>query len=409
MARKGNSKLAMAMLLLLVVVFGSLTVYFGFSLASANSNIQSLQSSGAALQARNAELQRILSAGQSQSNVSLVSLNPVAIYDEANRSVVTVQGSRVVTALTFFGPQSTVESVLGSGFVVQYSNAYYVVTNFHVVDSLVNVTVTFWNGDAYGGKVIGSDANSDLAVISTGASTTDYSPLNFGLSSYVRVGQPVMAIGNPYGLSGSVTFGIVSQVGRSIQYQSSTSTFTVADAIQFSAPINPGNSGGPLVNAYGQVVGITSAAVTGAQAVGFAIPSDTILRELPFLITTGHYDQHPYLGLEAAADMNYQLAQAMGTNVTYGVLIEKTDPGGPADKAGLKGGQQMVTIDQQQYLVGGDIIVSLNGTRIVNYDSFAASLEEHANPGGSVQIGIIRAGVSMTIQVIVGTQPSQQT
>jgi S1-C subfamily serine protease len=408
MVRKNNlSKPAMAILLLLVVVFGSMTVYYSLSLASANSNIQNLQSSGAALKVKNTELQRILSAEQSQGNASLMSLNPVAIYDRANRSVVTVQGSRVVTTLTFFGPQSTVESVLGSGFVVKYSNAYYVVTNFHVVDSLVNVTVTFWNGDAYRGNVVGSDAYSDLAILSTGGSMTDFSPLDFGLSSGVRVGQPVMAIGNPYGLSGSVTFGIISQVGRSIQYQSSTSTFTVVDAIQFSAPINPGNSGGPLLNAFGQVVGITSAAVTGAQAVGFAIPSDTILRELPLLITTGRYGQHPYFGLQAAADMNFQLAQAMGSNVTYGVLIERTNSGGPADKAGIRGGQQVVTIDQQQYLVGGDIIVSLNGKRIVNYDSFAAFLEEHSDPGGSVQVGIIRAGAPMIIQVTVGAQPAQ--
>jgi S1-C subfamily serine protease len=399
------SKTTVAILLLLVVVLGSLTVYYGISLASANSSIRNLQGTTAALQARNDELQKMIS-DQSQGNVSLMGLDPVAIYDLANQSVVTIQGSRVLTVMTIFGPQQTVQSVLGSGFVVEFSNSDYIVTNFHVIDSMVNVTVTFWNGDAYAGKVVGSDANSDLAVLSIGTSTAPFSPLNLGSSAYVRVGQPVMAIGNPYGLSGTVTFGIVSQVGRSIQYQSTTSTFTVDDSIQFSAPINPGNSGGPLINAQGRVVGITSAAVSGAQAVGFAIPSDTIFRELPFLITTGKYDRHPYLGIQAA-DMNYQLAQAMGTNVTYGVLIEKTEAGGPADKAGLKGGQQTITVGQQQYVLGGDIMISVNGTRIINYDSLAAYLEEHTIPGDTVSVGVIRSGVPMTLQITLGALPSQ--
>jgi S1-C subfamily serine protease len=215
-----------------------------------------------------------------------------------------------------------------------------------------------------------------------------------------------MAIGNPYGLSGSVTFGIVSQVGRTIQYQSSTGTFTVAGAIQFSAPINPGNSGGPLLDAAGMVVGITSAGVSGSQGVGFAIPSDTIIRELPFLISTGKYEKHSYFGVQGV-DMNYQLSQVMGTSVTYGVVIEKTVPGGPADKAGLKGGQRIVTIGEDQYRVGGDIIVSLNGARIVNYDSFSTYLETYTVPGQSVQVGIIRSGNYLVLQVSVGTRPNQ--
>ena len=157
-------------------------------------------------------------------------MNPVAIYASSNDSVVTVQGSRSVTVLTIFGPQTSVESVLGSGFVIENSNSYFVVTNFHVVDSMVNTTVTFWNGDAYVATVVGSDPYSDIAVLSTKAPQNDLHPLNFASSYTLRVGQPVLAIGNPFGLSGSVTFGIVSQLGRSIQYQSTTGTFTLADA-----------------------------------------------------------------------------------------------------------------------------------------------------------------------------------
>jgi S1-C subfamily serine protease len=350
-------------------------------------------------------LEQIQSLEHVQDDSSL-GLDPVRIYGNSNRSVVTVQGARLVKGLSLFGIQNSVEGVIGSGFVIKYLNSHYVVTNFHVIDSLVNVTVTFWNGDAYAATVIGSDPYSDIGVLSTKGGEVDPIPLAFDSSSLVRVGQPVMAIGNPYGLSGSVTFGIVSQVGRTIQYQSTTGSFLVADAIQFSAPINPGNSGGPLLDANGMVVGITSAAVSGSQGVGFAIPSDTITRELPFLITVGKYDRHPYLGVRGA-DMNYLLAQAMGINITYGLLVVGVTPGGPADKAGLKVGQRLVTIGGDQYPVDGDIIISMNGVRIVNSDAFAAYIEEHLTPGDTVQVGIIRSGALTVVQVTVAARPSQ--
>jgi S1-C subfamily serine protease len=156
---------------------------------------------------------------------------------------------------------------------------------------------------------------------------------------------------------------------------------------------------------YGTVVGITSADVSGAQGVGFAIPSDTILRELPYLISTGKYELHPYVGVEGV-DMNYQLSQLSGTNVTYGVLVENVEPGSPAAQAGLEAGQQTVTISGQQYVVGGDIIVAVNGTRIVNYDAFLTYLERYTLPGQTIIMTLIRSGKYQTIQVTVGTQPS---
>jgi S1-C subfamily serine protease len=391
---------AIILLLVAVIVSGTTVAYYSLALAAAEADVRSLQQAGAG----DAENSDYFRQTQSDVNVSVGGLDPAAIYDAANSSVVTVQGSRIVTVLTIFGTSESVETIFGSGFVVRYSASDYIVTNYHVVDSLLNVTVTFWNGDTYGAKVIGSDPESDLAVLSVKASDSDLHPLNLASSSSVRVGQPVIAIGNPFGLSGSVTFGIVSQVGRTIQYQSSSSTFTVVDAIQFSAPINPGNSGGPLLDSGGLVVGITSAAVSGSQGVGFAIPSDAIIRELPTLISTGSYDMHPYLGIQGA-DMNYQLAQVTGANVTYGVLVEQVTPGGPADKAGLRAGQQVVTIGQEQYTIGGDIIVSLNGTRIVNSDAFSSYLEDRTLPGESVHVGIVRSGNYMILIVVIGTQP----
>jgi 2-alkenal reductase len=178
----------------------------------------------------------------------------------------------------------------------------------------------------------------------------------------------------------------------------------IADTIQFSAAINPGNSGGPLIDSKGMVVGITSASVTNSQGLGFAIPVDTISRELPFLVKDGRYDKHPYLGVQLV-DMNYELSQAMGTNVTWGVLVEGIVAGGPADKSGLIGGTRTITILDQRYLIGGDIITSVNGTRVVDYDDFASYLEQHAVSGQTVQLGIIRQGDSMVISVVLGTRP----
>jgi len=222
-------------------------------------------------------------------------------------------------------------------------------------------------------------------------------------SSAVQVGQPVVAIGNPYGLSGSMTFGIVSQLGRTIQ-EATTGQFSISGVIQFSAPINPGNSGGPLLNANGMVLGITTATVNGSQGVGFAIPSSTILKELPSLISTGQYTMHSYLGI-SGVDMSYQLAQASGTSVTYGVLIESVVSGGPAATAGLKVGAKTVTISGQQYLVGGDIITSINGTKIVNQDALATYLAQNTVSGQTIQLGIIRAGAPMTVTLTLGQRP----
>lgn len=325
-------------------------------------------------------------------------LDPVAIYAQASPGVVTVQG--VIIDMIGTG------SVLGTGFVVAYSNSYYIITNFHVVDGLTDSTVTFSNGDAYPATVVGSDAYSDLAVVSVKASASEFHPLQLGVSSSLEVGESVVAIGSPYGLSGTITVGVVSQVGRSLQ-EDTAGGFAIADTIQFSAAINPGNSGGPLIGSNGMVVGITTATTSGSQGLGFAIPSDTISRELPYLVKDGKYDRHPYLGVQLV-DMNYQLSQAMRTTVTWGVLIHSTVPNGPASKAGLRGGTQNATIEGQRYLTGGDIIISFDGNKIANYDALSTYLERHAVPGETIQVGIIRSGKEMVILVQVGTRPAIQ-
>ena len=388
---------------ILLVVTAAATAYSYYLLQQSSSSQSQLQQLVSNLESRNTQLQQELSSGVTASNASVLSLDPVSIYRSANRSIVTIHGVQVTTVNTFFGPQQSLQVVLGSGFVIQDSGSYYIVTNFHVLSGDTNLTVTFWNGNSYVGKVVGTDPYSDLGVVSVTAPPSQLLPIQIASSSSLKVGQPVVAIGNPFGLTSSMTFGIISQVGRTIQ-DPVAGNFSIASAIQFSAPINPGNSGGALLNSKGEVVGITTAVVNGAQGVGFAIPSDTIVRELPSLIITGKYNLHPYLGI-GSADMSYALAQKQGTNFTYGALIEQVVPGGPASRAGLRAGNTMVTLEGTQYVIGGDIIVSLNGTKIVNTDALSTYLEGHALAGQTVQVGIIRDGSFQTVNVGLGTRP----
>jgi len=333
---------------------------------------------------------------------SSTELNAEQIYATANESVATLQGTQVESS--YFGNE--LADVLGSGFAITYNGSDYIVTNYHVVDSTSNLTVTFSDGDAYPAKVVGSDPYSDLAIVSVpSAPSSEFVPLTLTTSSTLRVGDSVVAIGNPYGLTGSMTEGIVSQLGRTIQDETA-GNYSIANVIQFSAAINPGNSGGPLLNANGQVVGITTAAVTSSEGLGFAIPSDTIIEELPSLIANGSYDLHSYLGI-SEVDMNYQLTQAAGTNVTYGVLVESVVAGGPAANAGLQGGSETVVVNGVQYLIGGDIITSINGTRIIDSDALGTYLEAHTVAGQAVVLGIIGPGdKSMNVTVTLGERPS---
>jgi len=327
---------------------------------------------------------------------------PVQIYSADSQGIVTIQGVVQDFTLDTY-PNGTLNPVLGTGFVVLYQGQDYIITNYHVVDGLLDTTVTFSNGDSYAAKLVGSDPYSDIAVVSVNAPASDYHPLQIGSSASLQVGETVVAIGNPYGLSNTVTVGVVSQLGRALQ-TGTTGGYAIPDTVQFSAAVNPGNSGGPLIAPDDMVVGITCASVSNSEGLGFAIPSDTITRELPSLIAQGQYSKHPYLGVELVG-MSYQLAQAMGTNVTYGLLVVSVVAGGPASIAGLRGGTQNVTIQQQEYVIGGDIIVSINGQRVTDYDSFSAYLEENTIAGQTVQLGIIRNGQYMVISVVLGARP----
>lgn len=325
------------------------------------------------------------------------------IYDRAKDSVVVVYGYRPTVVLGLFGPSTIYEMVQGSGFVISLNGSYYILTNNHVVEGLQNITLVFSDGEAYEAKLVGRDPYSDLAVLAAKAPNWKLKPLPITSSSSLKVGDVVLALGNPFGLQGSLTQGVVSQLGRSITTEA-TGGYLIPDIIQFDAPINPGNSGGPLLNLMGEVVGMTTAILGSAQGIGFAIPSDTILRELPYLIAKGYYDQHPWLGI-VGVDMNYEIAKAMGVNVTYGWLIVSVIPGGPADRAGLKGGDREVLIAGRAVVIGGDVIIGVDGHRVRNSDDLTTYLERNCRPGDKVKLEVLRDGRLLEITVTLGKRP----
>jgi S1-C subfamily serine protease len=336
-------------------------------------------------------------------NVSLSQL-----YDQVQSSVVVVQGTTVTEYYNPWGqPYYQYGEVQGSGFVYNSTGQFIIVTNYHVVDGASNITVTFMDGDAYAAKVIGSDPYADLAVLTSNASQDEYKALSITSSSTLSVGDPVLAIGTPCGLAGTVTSGIVSALGRTIT-ESTTGGYVIADCIQTTTPINPGNSGGPLLNYQGEVIGITTAIVTSSQGLGFAIPSNTILREIQSLITNGSYSSHPALGA-AGTDMTYGIAQAMKVNVTYGWLIAQVTSGGAADKAGLIGGTTQTQVEGTTVTIGGDIIIAINGTRITNMDDLSTYLEEYTLPGQTINVTIVRNNQALTFPVELQARPPLST
>jgi S1-C subfamily serine protease len=302
------------------------------------------------------------------------------IYAGVRDSVVLVQGT------------TSDGGVQGSGFAYTLSDSNVVITNYHMVHGTSDLSVTFSNGNGYSATVLGTDSYSDLAVLSVDAPASEFKPVEIVSSSTLRVGDPVIAIGNPYGLVGSLTTGVVSALGRTITEEEYAGGFAIANIIQTSAPINPGNSGGPLLNAVGKVVGVTTAIVSDSQGLGFAIPSNTILREISVLITTGTYRDHSYLGV-SGQDMSYNIAQKINASVTYGWRIASVTAGGPSDGR----------------LEANDIIIAMNETLIRNNDDLASYLAEKTLPGQLLTLTVVRDGSTVDVNVILGRRPAPPT
>jgi S1-C subfamily serine protease len=297
------------------------------------------------------------------------------------------------------GGQST---RLGSGFV--YDKQGHIITNNHVIDGATAADVTFVDGNSYRAKVVGNDPSSDIAVlqITDDFSQENLSPLALSNSSSLQVGQQVIAIGNPFGLSDSMTTGIISQTGRLLP--NPETKFSTPDAVQTDAPINPGNSGGPLLNLQGQVVGINTAinSATGEfSGIGFAVPSNTIARELPTLIQKGTYD-HPWLGISGGRMTPDQVLSAGLPRNYKGVVVGSVQPGSPAEKVGLQG------IPQGDISIGqkiGDIITGVDGHPVRTIDDLINYIDLHKTVGDNVVLTISRQGQITNLNLVLGARP----
>jgi S1-C subfamily serine protease len=399
--RKPPFSTAIIVIIIIASLVGGGLIGYSISNLTISGSVSDLQDQVSALQGQVSNLQSAQNVA-TQNGTYIVGENAslAPLYAQVKDSVVVIRG---LTVQYDVFRRAYYSQVQGSGFVYNFTGQIVVITNYHVVQNVLNITVTFIDGNSYEATVLGSDPYSDLAVLSTNASQTEYKPLEIVSSSTLEVGDAVIAVGGPYGLAGSMTSGIVSALGRTITDE--TSSYPIANVIQMSAPINPGNSGGPLLNYQGQVVGITTAIVSDSQGVGFAIPASAILREIESLVTEGSYNQHPWLGA-SGTDMTCELAQTMNVNVTYGWLIAQVASGGPAEEAGLQGGTQQATVAGQTVTIGGDIIIALSGTRITGTDELSTFLEEYTLPGQTIDVTIIRDGQTMTLQLTIGTRPS---
>jgi len=348
------------------------------------------------------------------------------IYQQVDPSVVSIQVIDNGSTTSFQSPQGQINPfgsspsqqapsmALGSGFVWDTNGD--IVTNNHVVAGASQIQVTFADGTTVPATVVGTDLNSDLAVVKVNVPASQLHPVTLMNSDQVKVGQLAIAIGNPYGLSNTMTEGIVSGLSRSLpvgldtQSAQTGPTYSIPDIIQTDAPINPGNSGGVLVNDQGQLMGVTAAIESPSNSnsgIGFVIPSNIVNKVVPSLIKNGSY-QHPYLGITGTT-LTPALAQAMNLPAnTQGVLVVQVTSGGPAAKAGLQGSNNQTTINGQPVAVGGDVITAINGQKITRFEDLAAYLFSNTQVGQSVTLTILHNGSSQTVNVTLGALPSNQ-
>lgn len=320
----------------------------------------------------------------------------VALYENVSRGTVAI--------LTDIGS--------GSGFVFD-SNGH-VVTNYHVVEGANIVEVRFTSGFMAYATVIGTDTDSDLAVLKVDAPASELFPLPLGDSNVLKVGQTVVAIGNPFGLESTMTVGIISALGRtlaSIRTSPDGAQFSAGDIIQTDAAINPGNSGGPLFNINGEVIGINRAIRTNNftetgeplnSGIGFAISINIVKRVVPVLITDGKYD-YPFLGISSTDLFNLEMVEALGLTQYTGTYITGVVPGGPAEKAGLVAGSLATSIPN--LLAGGDLIVAIDGQAVQTFDEMLAYLLTNKSPGDVVVMSVLRGDERVDIEVTLDKRP----
>jgi S1-C subfamily serine protease len=300
-------------------------------------------------------------------------------------------------------PQEQQGEATGSGFVIDKAGT--ILTNAHVVNGATKVTVQFANKQSVDAKVLGKDESTDLALLKVDPARLKLTPLTLGSSKGVEVGDPAIAIGNPFGLERTLTTGVISAVQRTIQ---APNNFEIDDVLQTDAPINPGNSGGPLIDATGKVIGINSQIATGGNGsngsvgIGFAVPIDTAKKIIPDLRRSGRVDRG-YLGISSLT-VDKSLAD-LNLPVDHGALVQAVTPGGPADKAGIRAGDLSATLDNHAIQLGGDIITKIDGKEIRTRDDLEAAVVNRKS-GDKVKVTLYRAGKAKNVEVTLGERPN---
>ena len=321
-------------------------------------------------------------------------LSLMEIFEKAEPGVVRVNTIRNQTTNETGG--------VGSGFV--FDKKGHIITNAHVIEGSTKTVVTFLDGRSYNAEIIGMDEYTDIGVIKVNADLKLLQPLSLGDSSNLNVGEPIAAIGNPFGLSGSMTSGIVSQMGRLLP---SGSGYSIPDVIQTDAAINPGNSGGPLLNMRGNIVGINTAiqSTTGEfTGVGFAIPSQTVAKIVPTLISEGEY-KHPWIGI-SGRDIDPDTANVLGLKDALGFLIITVVENSPAADAGLIGSNKTIEVDGKEYPVGGDVIVAVDGMDVRKIDDILVHLQRVKTVGDEMNLEVLRDGRTTNVTVILQERPN---
>jgi len=345
--------------------------------------------------------------GQDASGGGDAGLTPRDIYKRAAPGVVFIRAQVVQQSQSPFDfgfPSEQRGEATGSGFVIDRDGT--ILTNAHVVAGATKVTVQFADKRVVDARILGRDESTDLAVLKVSAKQSELRPLSLGTSRTIQVGDPTIAIGNPFGLERTLTTGVVSATRRTIQ---APNGFQIDGVIQTDAAINPGNSGGPLLDATGRVIGINSQIATGGSGggnvgIGFAIPIDTAKRLLPELEKTGRVDRG-FLGVEDPLTIDSSLSD-LNLPVDRGVLVQTVTPGSPADKAGVKGGDIVARVDNNEIRLGGDIITAVDGRKVRTGDDLVNAIATKKQ-GDKVKIDVLHDGRERTVEVTLAARPTQ--